>query len=118
MKVSFDLKSEFTFKKQDIVNTISFNKLYKIIYNNPESVSVFRGLQNMDVFYESFSLWKTINPDFQYPSENELETLVNQDLSAHLPSRVLRLLHKLGKSSVSRAEIENIILGMYQMQPN
>jgi hypothetical protein len=118
MKVSFDLRSEFTFKKQDVVDTIGFSKLYKIIYNNPESVSVFRGLQNMDVFYESFSLWKTINPDFQYPSENELEALVNQDLSAHLPSRVLRLLHRLGKSSVSRAEVENIILGMYQMQPN
>jgi hypothetical protein len=38
MKVSFDLRSEFTFKKQDVVDTIGFSKLYKIIYNNPESV--------------------------------------------------------------------------------
>jgi len=115
MKVAFDLRNEFTFRKQDVIDTIGFSRLYKIIYNNPESISVFRGAKKMDVFYESFPLWKLINPDFQYPSEDEFETLVNQDLSAHLPSRVLRLLHKLGKSSVSRAEIESIILGMYQM---
>ncbi|QTT60999.1 RNA-dependent RNA polymerase [Phytophthora condilina negative stranded RNA virus 7] len=113
LRVSYDMRSEFTFKKQEIIDTIGFTSLYKIIHNNPESMSVFRGSKDPDVFYESFTMWKTTHFDFGFPSEEEIELLVDESLSPRLPPRLLRILSKMGKSTLGIQERENIIMNMY-----
>nr|WAK73577.1 RNA-dependent RNA polymerase [Phytophthora palustris bunya-like virus 10] len=113
LKVSYDMRKEFSFKKEDVVDTIGFTKLYKLIYNHPDSIKVFQGQKDPDVFYESFSLWKKTNPDFGYPNEEEIDALIETDHTQPLPPRVLRLLNKLGKSTVPESEKESIITSMY-----
>nr|WAK73569.1 RNA-dependent RNA polymerase [Phytophthora palustris bunya-like virus 4] len=113
LKVSYNMRKEFSFRKEDVVDTIGFTKLYKLIYNHPDSIKVFQGQRDPDVFYESFPLWKKTNPDFGYPDDEEMDALIETDHTQPLPPRVLRLLHKLGRSTIPESEKDSIMTSMY-----
>jgi hypothetical protein len=115
LKVSYELRSEFTFKREDVVDTIGFTKLYKIIFNNPDSMAIFRGSKDPDVLYESFPMWKATHPDFGFPTELEIDQLINDQSAPQLPSRIMRMLHKMGKSMINEQEKSNIITNMYSL---
>jgi len=112
-KMSVELRSSYMFKQQEVVDTIGFSRLYKVIYSNEDAFDLLRGGTNEYTFYDSLLKWKKLNPDFGFPDEEELRLLAKESDVPQLPLQALKMLNKLGASSISDSDYQDIIINFY-----
>jgi hypothetical protein len=96
--------------KEAFFDNIGRSLIYHVLYNHPLSTSYYRG-DNVEgePILESLMAWKSINKDFGFPSEDELEQfLVRKDMPP-LPSKIYNMLVKMGKSQISDEDFKGIL---------
>nr|WAK73567.1 RNA-dependent RNA polymerase [Phytophthora palustris bunya-like virus 2] len=117
-KLSVEMREEYTFRTQDVVNTIGYSRLYKILYNNNDFPRLFQGETVEDIFLESIMEWKSHNQDYKFPSLEELRELAKRSDIPQMPGKIHRLLNKKEISTVTDEEFSYIISQLYELQPS
>jgi hypothetical protein len=116
-KMSVELRSAYSFEPQEVIDTIGFSKLYKVLYSNPDSIDLLRGGTDEFTFYESLMKWKKLDPDFGFPDESELRRLAKEADIPQLPLQALKILNRLGASTISDLDLQDIIINLCRTPP-
>nr|WAK73574.1 RNA-dependent RNA polymerase [Phytophthora palustris bunya-like virus 9-1] len=117
-KLSVEMREEYTFRTKDVVDTIGYSRLYKILYSNNDFPKLFRGESVEDIFLESIMEWKSHNEDYRFPSLDELKELAKRSDIPQMPGKIHRLLNKKEISTITDEEFSYIISQLYELQPS
>ncbi|QTT61003.1 RNA-dependent RNA polymerase [Phytophthora condilina negative stranded RNA virus 11] len=113
--ISVELREEYTFKTQEVIDTIGFSTLYKVLYANPDFMNAFKGVSVQDVFLESIMDWRRKNKGFNFPSMEELEMMSKRSDLPQMPGKIVRYLHKIGLSTMSDEDYSNMISRLFSI---
>nr|WAK73573.1 RNA-dependent RNA polymerase [Phytophthora palustris bunya-like virus 8] len=113
--LSIEMREEYTFKTEDVVNTIGYSLIYKLLYSHPDFLKMYRGEEVNDVFLESIIGWKKSHPEFEFPDNEQIAEMAKRSDLPQMPGRIQRYLNKLGISSISDDDFTAMISHLYSI---
>nr|WAK73566.1 RNA-dependent RNA polymerase [Phytophthora palustris bunya-like virus 1] len=114
-KVSVDLGGYMEIEQDYLIDNIGSTTLYNLLYESPQFRAILDNEAKNGVLPESFASWKKKHPDFGYPDEDEMETILKDPESAPFPRKVMDHLFQIGKSNISDIEFQSLILQLSQL---
>nr|UUW20960.1 MAG: RNA-dependent RNA polymerase [Sanya bunya-like virus 13] len=108
-KMSVDIGGVVMVDKVDLIENLGGTLLYKVLFEAPSRDKILRGEKVDDYMIEAFESWKSYNPDFGYPSREQMKELAAQDERPAFPNAVIRRLNKVGVSSIPEADFKGLI---------
>jgi hypothetical protein len=78
-------------------------------------MKLFRGEKTEGLFLESILMWKNTHPDFGFPTLEDIKSYSKREDLPQIPARLQKLLFKIGASSISEQDYENIVSNLFYL---
>ena len=113
---SQELRSEYAFDRDQVIDTIGYSTVYRILYESSIRDQLMRNETVYEPFVVALMEWKKIRPDFEFPSEEEIVEMAKRTDLPPLPAKIYNHIIKIGKSTISKEAFGGMLTTMLSLE--
>jgi hypothetical protein len=114
--MSQELRSEYAFDRDQVVDTIGYSTVYRILYESSVRDQLMRNEQVYEPFVIALMEWKKVRPEFEFPTEEEIVEMAKRTDLPPLPAKIYNHIVKIGRSTISKESFSNILTTMLTIE--